>query len=189
MFDLIRAPNPADYGEILLPLAECKSYLAIDAAITDDDDEIRRQRDAAIGTIEEYTSVKLGSVDGFVWRSESFTCGAVKLGIGPVRQITAIEWLATDGTPVAGVPGDFRLVAGGDLLPNGAGQWPSGVGGGVQITFGVGYPAGEAPPSLLHAAKLLMGYLFRHRDEAFDDSDGIPRGIIAMCRPFMRVMV
>lgn len=183
---------PAGYGEALLPLAECKAHLKV---LHDDEDAlIGALRDAAIEFVERYCSVKLGPVEGLTWRAEGLPSragDAIDLAVHPVSAVTAVGWLDSDGVEVAGAPSDYR-VAGRSLLrlvPGGA--WPSGVSGGVVVTFDAGYPEGEAPPMLLQAAKLMLGHLYLNREAVIVGtiSGEAPFGVTSLCAPFRPVTI
>lgn len=192
IFELLHAPFPDGYGDALLPLAECKTHLRVTSA--DEDDLIEVLRDAAIEFIEQYCAVRLGPVTGLRWQAQGFPSAAnvpVMLSASPVTAITAVTWRDGTGAEVVGVPGDYRVSAGGDVLPAIAGQWPSGVGGSVVIVFDAGYPEGEAPRSLLMAVKMFLGHLWTHREAVVDSGSmgEVPLGVRQLCAPFRRVLI
>lgn len=191
IFELLHAPYDAGYGEALLPLAECKQQMKVD---TDDDDAlIEVLRDAALEFVERYCSVRLTETTGLAWKAEGFPCAGrpIVLGVEPVSAITAIAWLDGNGAAVTGDASDYRVGLHGELLPVIGGDWPSDVGGGVEITFTAGYADGAAPRSLLHAARLFLGHLYKNREAVTDrGSEGeVPFGVRALCSPYRRIVI
>lgn len=192
MIELLHSPYPAGYGEALLPLEQCKAHLGV--IHTEDDDLIEVLRDAAIEVVERYCSVRLRESEGLVLSAEGFPRGGAAqlvLGVRPVKEITAVSWSDRSGGSVAGSVSSFRIVAHGDLAPAIGGRWPSDVIGGVQITFTAGYPAGEAPRALLHAAKMFMAHLWAHREAVIDSGSAgeVPMGVEMLCGPYRRIMI
>lgn len=192
IYELLHAPFPDGYTEALLPLAECKLHLHVDG--TDEDDLIEALRDAAIEFVERYCSVRLGPMEGLVWTAESFPPAdsqSLCLGAKPVIEITAISWKDSAGAAVTGTVGDFRVTTHGEVLPAIGESWPGNVGGGIRITFTAGYEDGEAPKSLLAAARMLLGHLHANREAVIAGSitAEIPFGVQALCRSFRRVLI
>lgn len=192
-FDLLHAPMPAEYGETLLPLAECKAWLSIGEGETEFDDLIAVLRDAAIEFVERYCEVKLLETAGQVWTGEALPVAGQRLSLAlrPVTEITGVTWLDGSGVAQTWVVGDFRLLPSGELLPAIGGSWPADVGGGVAIEFTAGWPEGEAPKSLLTAVKRFMAYLFMQREAVIVTSvaSEAPLGVTALCAPFRRVRI
>ncbi len=192
-FDLLHVPMPAEYGDTLLPLAECKAWLSIGEGETEFDDLIAVLRDAAIEFVERYCEVKLLETVGQVWTGESLPGAGQRLSLAlrPVSAITGVTWLDGSGVEQTGVVDDFRLLPSGEVLPSIGGSWPPDVGGGVTITFTAGWPAGEAPKSLLTAAKRFMAYLYMQREAVIVGAvaSEAPLGVTALCAPFRRVRI
>lgn len=194
IFELGHVPMADGYGEALLPLAECKEHVAIEPDETEFDGLIELFRDAAIEYVERACSVKLAPVTGLTWSAQglpSATCETVTLGVWPVTEITAVAWLDSDGGDVTGDPADYRVTAKGTVRPAIGGQWPSGVGGDVVMTFSAGFAAGAAPRSLLQAAKMFMAHLFANREAVITGtiSGEIPLGVTALLVPFRPVVI
>lgn len=192
IFELLHAPFPEGYGDELLPLAECKAHLRVTSE--DEDDLISILRDAAIEFVEQYCSIRLGVVAGLVWRAErlpSHSTAKLLLGISPVASIQSVEWSDLAGAPVFGDPEDYRITSHGEVLPVVSGSWPVGVGGGVTITFTAGYEPGQAPRSLLMAAKMFLGHLWSHREAVIDSGTAgeVPFGVNQLCSPFRSVLI
>lgn len=191
MFELLHAPFPEGYGDELLPLAECKAHLRV---TSDDEDElISILRDAAIEFVELYCSIKLGLVPGLRWEAQAFPQRGMTLllAMKPVSEITSIEWLDRTGVAVAGDPASFRVSPTGSVQPSIGDAWPGSVGGSISIEFTAGYPAGQAPRSLLMAAKMFLGHLWAHREAVLDSGSAgeVPFGVVQLCRPFRAVRI
>jgi len=186
---------PEGYGDGLLSLEACKQHLRVDDA--DDDSEdllILALRDAAIEYVERYCAVKLAPVAGLTWRAEGLPHGGsgyIDLAVRPVTGITGIGWLDSAGAEVAGAPGNYRFEASGRLRPAPSLHWPSGVAGGVVVTFDAGYPAGEAPPMLLAAVRMMLGHLYLNREAVIVGtiSGEAPLGVTALCSAFRPVLL
>jgi len=194
IFELLHAPYPEGYGEALLPLDLCKVHLRADSGSQDEDDLIAALRDASIEFVERYCSVRLRETEGQVWRAEGFPTldsRPLVLGVRPVSEITDVTWRSGAGEVVQGAAGDIRVTAQGDLLPAGGCRWPRGVSGGVEITFTAGYPAGQAPASLLAAVRMFLGHLYKHREAVTDRGAEaeVPLGVRQLCAPFRRIVI
>lgn len=191
-FELGHVPMPAGYGDGILPVPECKAHLRVQHA--SEDDLIAALRDAGIEFVERFCGVKLGPAAGQMWMAESLPSSAgksVSLALRPVTAITAIAWQDGDGNPVTGDVAEFRVSASGELRPKVGGSWPTGIGGEVIVTFDAGYPAGETPPALLQAVRLMLGHLYVNREAviAGSFSGEAPLGVTALCGPFRPVLI
>lgn len=191
-FELGHVPMPAGYGDGILSLVACKAHLRVED--DSDDDLIAALRDAAIEFVERHCEIKLAPVVGLTWRAESLpdsAGSAIELALRPVSAITAISWYGSDGVAVMGDAADFRCSESGRLQPVVGGSWPSGVAGGVEVTFTAGYPAGDAPPALLSAVKLMLGHLWMNREAVIVGtiSGEAPLGVASLCRAFRRVKI
>lgn len=194
LFELGHAPMPEGYGEAILPLAGCKAHLSIAPGDVEFDALIEVLRDAAIEYVERHCGAKLGPVTGMAWRAESLPCSTrdtVNLATWPVTEVTGIAWLDSGGAAVVGDPTAFRVSQKGVLRPAPGSQWPSGVGGGVEITFSAGFAEGAAPPSLLQAVRLMLGHMFANREAVLVGvvAAEVPLGVAAMCAPFRPVVI
>ena len=189
MFELGHVPMPEGYGDRILPLEDCKAHLRV---MNDSEDAlIAVLRDAAIEYVERYCGVKLGPVTGMTWRAEAFPSTGISLAVRPVKAVTSIAWQDGSAEAVVGDVADFRVSESGELLPVVGGSWPPGVGGEIVVTFDAGYAEGAAPPSLLHAVRLMLGHLWLNREAvvAGPVSGEVPLGVSALCSPFRRVMI
>lgn len=193
-FELGHVPMADGYGEALLPLAECKAHLSLEPDETEFDDLIEVFRDAAVEFVERFCSVKLGPTEGMTWSAQglpSAACATVSLGVWPVTSIDEVAWLDSDGAEVDGDPADYRVTVKGVMRPVIGGQWPSGVGGDVVVTFSAGFAASEAPRSLLQAARMFMAHLFENRAAVITGviSGEIPLGVKSLCVPFRPMLI
>ena len=191
-FELGHVPMPEGYGDDILPLDDCKAHLRV--THDSEDTLIAALRDAAIEFVERYCGVKLGPMAGLTWRAESLprcVSQSISLAVRPITQVTAVEWLDGDGAEVVGDVADYRVGDSGEMRPVVGGSWPSGVGGAVVVTFDAGYAAGEVPPSLLSAVKLMLGHLYMNREAATAGVavGEVPLGVTSLCMPFRRVMI
>jgi uncharacterized phiE125 gp8 family phage protein len=195
IFELLREPMADGYGDALLPLAECKQQLSIDASDTEWDVLIPVLRDAAIGFVEDYCETRLAEVTGIEWQAEAFPAAdtrALELGVYPVSAVTAIAWADSAGEAVTGDPADFRIVSRRQLLPAiGGDGWPSDVGGSITITLDAGYTDSDAPAPLLQAARLFLGHLFKHREAVITSGMAaeVPLGVTQLCSRYRRVTI
>lgn len=194
MFELAHVPFPDGYGEALVSLDACKAHLSIEADETEFDELIKALRDAAIEYVERYCSVKLGPVTGMVWSAEGLpvsSSDAITLGVWPVTQVTNIVWRDGENVEVVGDANDFRVTAKGALRPVVGGAWPSGVAGAVQVTFDAGFAAGDAPPALIAAVRMMLAHFFRNREAIITGtiSAQTPLGVTALCAPFRPVLI
>lgn len=191
-FELGHVPMPDGYGEAILPLDACKAHLRVTS--TSEDDLIAALRDVSIEFVERFVGVKLGPMTGLTWRAESLpSCvgDSISLAVRPVTAITAIAWQDGDGAAVTGDVADYRVSEGGEMKPVVGGSWPSGIGGAVTVTFDAGYAAGEAPPSLLQAVRLMLGHLWMNREAVIVGtiSGEAPFGVVALCAPFRKALL
>lgn len=193
LFELGYTPLPDGYGEILLPLEDCKRYLSLDLDDTEFDDLIPALRDAGIDFVEQFCSVRLGVVEGLIWTAQELpgcSTETVSLGLWPVTQIEAIGWIGSDNVAVVADPADYRFTSKGVVRPTVGGSWPSSVGGDVEIAFTAGFADGGAPPALLQAVRMFMAHLFANREGVATGSIGgeVPLGVKEQCARY-RLMV
>lgn len=177
-FELAPLALPSGYAESILPLADLKAHLAY---LDDDKDgEITAYRDAAVDMVERYCGVRLAPLADVVWRGEALP-SPVKLGVWPVTDVTAIEWLDSSGNTVTGTASDWRIVRRDTIALKPGKTLPSDVAAGVEITFDAGFA--EAPPTLVQAARLFAGHLFANREAVITGtiSGEIPLGFRQLC--------
>lgn len=192
IFELLRAPFPAGYGEAILSLEECKAHLRVDD--DDEDDLIAVFRDAAIDFVERHCAVKLKSTTGIMWVADHFpreSRAVLPLSMGPVTEITNVTWLDRSGAAASVLPSTLRITPRGDVLPAIGGTWPSNVGGDVSIEFTAGYADGTSPPGLLSAVRLFLGHLYKNREAVTDRGTEaeVPMGVMTLCAQHRRVLI
>lgn len=174
-------------GEAVMPLALAKAHLRV----LDDDSDIliAALRDAALDMVEQYTEKALAPRE-FKWRgrlSETF-----ELGISPVTAISAITYLDENGVSQDLTPNATLRIAMRDrveTLTNVDVPEQAEGDGVAEITFTAGYAAGMVPPSILTAARLMLGHLFMNREAVTNNSNAIemPFGVRQLCGPFRQV--
>lgn len=180
-FELAPFALPANYAESILPLADVKAHLAV---IEDDQAAlIAVYRDAAIDMVERYCGLYLAPRAGVVWRGEELP-SPLSLGAWPVTAITAINWLNEAGASVTGTVSDWRIVRRDTIALKPGKTLPTGIGGGVAITFTAGFET--APPALLQAARLFAGHLFMNREAVITGTIAgeIPLGFRQLCAAY-----
>lgn len=163
LFHLTPSAMAEGYGEALLPMSLAKAHLRVDG--DDEDLLIAALRDAAIDGVEQYANLRMGPCTGIVATYDGFDHRAgMRLGVGPDFSVvvTGVSYVF-DGTSTDLAAGGWRLGAGGRLWPPARSCWPR-ANGPVTVTFDAGYPAGTCPPSLLQAARLLLGHLYINRE-------------------------
>lgn len=186
------AALPAGYSEALLPLAAAKAHIRV--LHDDEDDLIGALRDAAVTMVEQFTGLVLGprtGADALVWRAECLpVSGPVSLGRRPIRSVESIAYLDSAGDAAAIDVDTVRLVGQGGIVPN-TGEWPSGVSGGVIITFAAGLDAGAVPAPLILAAKLFLASLYDNREGAVLEgvSGQISAGFASLCQPWRKILI
>lgn len=175
-------------GEAVLPLDLAKAHLRV--LDDDSDDLIAAFRDAAVDMVEQYAQRAMASRD-FKWLGRFSQ--VMRFGIGPVTAITVISYLDTEGASQTPVVADTLRVAFGDQvefkmdvdIPDIADG--DGV---VEITFTAGHDDNlPLPPSLVAAAKLMLGHLFMNREAvaAGTAMAEIPFGVKQLCAPYRPV--
>lgn len=190
VFTLDIAALPAGYGDAVLPLEAAKAHLHV--LEDDDDDLIEALRDAAVEMVEKYTGVILNprtGDDALVWRAECLPAGGVSLGVGPVTEIVSAAWLDAAGDTQAIDVATLRIVDQRTIAPLPGSAWPTGIAGGVVITFEAGLTSAPAP--LVTAAKMFLATLYRHRETIVTAGlvEEVPHGFAMLCRPYRRILV
>lgn len=180
LFQLTPSAPVEGYGEALLPLDAAKLFLRVDG--TDEDALVGALRDAAIDMVEQYTNLRLAPCSGIIARFGAFE-PILRLGVGPAFSIdiASVEY-TIDGTDTLLDTTGWMAAPGGALMPAPSTSWPT-ADGGVKVTFTAGYPAGQCPPVLIHAAKMFMGHLYLNRDELVEKglSSELPLGFRTLC--------
>lgn len=179
-FEIAPFALPADYGDAIVSLADIKAHLGV--LEPDHDAIIEIYRDAAVDMVEKYCATRLGPLTGLVWHGESLP-SQIGLGAWPVTAITAIKWLDQQGEEVTGDPADWRIVRRDTIALKPGRVLPSGVSGGVEITFDAGFDDDTRPKALVQAVRLFAGHLFVHREAVSMGTIGgeIPLGFRQLC--------
>lgn len=187
-FELTPFALPENYGEGILSLADLKAHLAV--LDDDQDDLIAAYRDAAIDMVERYCGVRLGPCEDVTWRGECLP-SPLALGVWPVTAINSITWLDSTGTAVVGEDADWRILRRDTIALKPGRTLPTGIGGGVEIKFDAGFPAGNPPATLVQAARLFAGHLFLHREAVITGtiSGEIPLGFKLLCGAYRMPVV
>jgi uncharacterized phiE125 gp8 family phage protein len=182
-FELAPFALPADYAEGILPLADVKAHLAV--LEDDDDDLIAAYRDAAVDMVERYCGIRLAPLEDVTWRGECLP-SPLRLGVWPVTAINSITWLDEVGTAVVGEETDWRILRRDTIGLKPGKVLPTGIGGGVEVKFDAGFPAGNPPAALVQAARLFAGHLFIHREAVITGtiSGEIPLGFKQLCAAY-----
>lgn len=171
-----------DYGETILPLAAAKAHLRVEADDTAEDDVIAALRDAAIDFVEQYSNLRLNRVQGQA-KFAGFSPELMSLGIGPAATftVTGITYRPSAGAELIQLPaGAWYVDAHSVVYP--AINWPTPATE-VTITFEAGYEVETCPPSLLAAAKLMLGHLYSNRESIVTGTIAteLPLGVRALC--------
>lgn len=181
-FELAPFALPAGYGEGIVPLADMKAHLALTEDETEFDALIQIYRDAAIDMVERYCAVCLGPITGAVWRGEALP-SPLSLGVWPLNAVSAVDWLDQQGEAVSGDPADWRIVRRDTIALKPGKTLPTGIGGGVTITFDAGFTDETRPAALVQAVKLFAAHLFLHREAVIAGTIAgeIPLGFKLLC--------
>lgn len=183
LFTLNPIDIDGDYGEGILPLADAKRHLRVDADFEDDDPLIEVLRDAAIDAVEKYCNIRLAETTGMVARFEGFGPG-MRAGIGPAASVvvTGLSYVDSAGENADIDDGGWRLDVLGNLLPALNTAWPTSYGP-VTVTFTAGYTAANRPPALVQAARFMLAHLYAHREAVLVTGIGgeLPLGFRFLC--------
>lgn len=179
-FEIAPFALPAGYGDAIVAVPELRAHCQL--LETDQDDLVEVYRDAAVDMVERYCELRLAPLTGLMWRGESLSA-AIRLGTGPVTAITAITWLDDQGNTVTGNPADWRIVRRDEIALKPGRTLPSGVAGGVEITFDAGFAAGTCPNALVQAVRMFAAHLFLHREtvQTGTIAGEIPLGFKQLC--------
>lgn len=185
-FELTPLALPVDYAESILPLADIKAHLAV--LESDQDGEIAAYRDAAVDMVERYCGVRLAPLSDVMVRVESLP-SPLALGVWPVTAITGITWLDDQGNAVTGTVADWRIIRRDTIGLKPGRTLPTGIGGGVEITFDAGFET--PPPALLQAARMFAAHLFVNREAVITGtiSGEIPLGFRHLCGAYRMPVV
>lgn len=176
-------------GESVLPLARVKEHLEVDSDYRDPLIEIFR--DAAIDLVQQYTMRRLALndvADPVLWRGNGFGSaprGILRLGVGPVHSVLAINYRDSQGAAAVMPLTDVVHSGGSEIEPAAGKNWPD-VDGGLDcavISLRVGYEAGKVPGALISAMLLMIGHLYANRESVVIGTmtAELPLGFEALC--------
>jgi uncharacterized phiE125 gp8 family phage protein len=173
-----------DYVESVLPLAEVKAHLSIEASETEFDTLLTVYAAAAVDQVERYCGLALGPKTGLVWKAEALPRRLVLPG--PNVVLASVDYLDGDGEVGTVDVATLRVATGGHIVPKPGETWPSDIHAGIEIEFDAGYPAGECPPALKQAALLFVAHLFANREAVITGtiSGEIPLGFRTLCSAY-----
>lgn len=152
---------PAD-GETVLPLDLLKARVRV--LSNDEDYDLERMRAQAIDFVERYSGCALQRRQ-FLYSDRQF-CSSMRLPIGPVQSVDAINYVSGDGANVELEAGAWHA-GGGIVQPRAGTHWPyaSGQEGAVRITFTAGFESAELEaPMLIAAVEVGVAALRASRD-------------------------
>lgn len=190
----ISPASPID-GEVILPLDDAKAHLRV--LSNDEDTLIAVLRDAAIDWVERHCGVALSSRD-FVMSGTGFDIaapidGTLLLPIVPVSAVSSISYLDASGVSQTLSGSGWRLAS--NMLALTAGSsWPATLRGpgAVTVTFTAGFADALAEaPALVAAVKLLLGQMFKFREEIVSGTivQAVPLGVQRLCESYRSVRV
>ncbi len=186
LFTLTPVDLVEGYGERILPLADAKAHLRVDADYFVDDDLIGLLRDAAIDAVEKYCNLLLDRTVGMVARFEGFGPG-MRMGVGPEAtvDVTGVSYIDSSGADASIDTGGWRLDVLGRVIPAVGSAWPTTYGP-VTVTFDAGYTAANRPPALVQAARFMLAHLYSQREAVLTGtiSGELPLGFRFHCDRF-----
>lgn len=186
LFTLTPVDLVEGYGEGILPLADAKAHLRVDADYFVDDDLIGLLRDAAIDAVEKYCNLRLDRTEGMVARFEGFGPG-MRMGVGPEAtvDVTGVSYIDSSGVTVSIDTGGWRLDVLGRVIPAVGSAWPTTYGP-VTVTFDAGYTPANRPPALVQAARFMLAHLYSQREAVLTGtiSGELPLGFRFHCDRF-----
>ena len=148
---------------VILPIADAKAHLAIDAADTHDD-----------GKIAAYVAAATAHIDGPTgWLGRSLSkqtlelrrCGFptwIDLQYGPVLSVVSVKYDDADGNEQTLDPSLY--VVHGSIIARAPGAaWPAVRQGGesVRVRYDAGYETGKGPTPIIRAITLMVGASYR----------------------------
>ena len=180
---MVRSIAPLD-GEAVLSLATVKVHLKVE----DDGEDllIGAFRDAALDWVERHTGKSL-AVRGWEVTFDRFE-DRLRLPREPVSAVTAVGYLEANGNAAALAMDRWRL-AGASVVAGAAGTWPLSIAGdaAVTVSFAAGYVNAKAEaPGLIAAALMVVGHLFRNREDVITGTiaTSIPFGAVKLCEAY-----
>lgn len=168
-----RSPTPLVVAP-LVTLAEAKRHVR--AQDFTDDDAYLESLISVVGDHLDGANGWLGRAfveQDWVLTLDCFPCGEIMIPLPPLRGVTEVAYTDADGADQTYTT--FREFGAGYpkkpgyILPAYDGEWPEtrdDTPEAVRITFTAGYSA--VPPSIKHAALLLIGHLYKNREQTID---------------------
>lgn len=160
-------------------LAEAKAFLRIETAA--DDALVAGLIRTATALCEAFTGQAL--LDRETSETVGDASGWRRLGLSPVRAITGVARIGTDGVAGPIAPGDTET----DIDARGDGWVRARDGGRLRVTYraGIATDWNGVPEPLRQGLLRLVAHLYAHRD-APDDA-GPPAAVAALWRPWRRM--
>ena len=188
-FTLSTAAITQDVIDAVLPLALAQAHLRVDG--DEETDLIAALSGAAIDAVLQHSG-KLLWPQEVVWHGDFYD--VMVAGVGPVTEITEIKYWNAAGVEVT-LPTSAAVLAPGDrIMAHPSAPWPETDGrrGAVKMKFMAGYAdAATQCPSLVAAAKLMLGHLFLNREAVIAGamSSTLPMGFEALCAPYRDIRI
>lgn len=173
----------------IVTLAEAKKHLNV--FHPDDDDYIELLTSVAQDWLAGENAWLGRAVVGSTWEltASAFPAGQIDLPKPPLIALVGVFYTPPSGGAEVELAGvrviDAGASFGGYLLPAKGSSWPQtdGEPGSVRIRFTAGYDA--VPPSIKHAALLMIGHWYEHREAATEiDVKDLPMAVDALLYPY-----
>lgn len=130
-----------------------------------------------------------------VWRDEFRDFSCLELALAPVPAVSELSYINRDGATVVVDPADYRVMPyrTGSLVEP-VSSFPSDLSDradAVRVTYSVGYGGqSDVPNDVRHAARLLAGHWYEHREDAVMSGSSkplpIPRGVDWLMQKYRR---
>lgn len=188
MWDRVKVvTKPA--GDVLT-LAELKTWLRVD--VTTDDDLLARLLKGAAARIDGPDGIGYAMLSQ-TWRLtlDAFP-HTIQLPGAPVKSVTSITYIDSDGTEQTLAAEDYRVDVGTDparIEPAYGKSWPSTrhVIGAVKVDYVLGEAdAADVPADLIDAVCLLVGHRYEHREAAGENMSELPLGVEWLLKDYRR---
>lgn len=155
-------------AEPAIALADAKTFVRIEAEVTDFDTELAAFASAATEQIETMCSIRLAPQVVELFADE--WADLARLPIGPVTDVVSVHYLDSDGAEQLLDDALYELAGAGlatSIRPVAGASWPSGLrdaAGAIRVQLTAGYD--ELPRPLWAAALYLTSDLFAFRETA-----------------------
>lgn len=182
MFQL--TPDALPDWSAVVPIDTMRAHLRVDGY--DEDGLIEIYRDTAFDLVQSYTMKSLVPT-AFTWRGKfPGGRGAVTLGVAPATNVTEIKWIDSAGAEQTLALASIIVGAQGRLALAPGVSWPSDVADidfPVTIKFTAGYASGHLPRTLINAALLLAGQMYKNRESTITGTIAteLPLGFTRLC--------